>query len=61
MIFEGVKVFSATMAREREALSDQINEWLQANKNLEIVDEVVTQSSDSAYHCFTVSLFYKRK
>jgi hypothetical protein len=61
MIFEGVKVFSATMAREREALSDQINEWLQANRHLEIVDEVVTQSSDSAYHCFTVSLFYKHK
>jgi len=59
MLFTGVKVFSATKAREREQLSDRINEWIQANKNLDIVDKTVTQSSDNEFHCLTFTLFYK--
>lgn len=60
MIFDGVKVFSATKAREREELSSRITEWISNNKGrIEIVDKVVTQSSDNEYHCYTISLFYK--
>ena len=61
MSFTGCKVFSATKAREREEISDRITEWLQANKNLEVVDTVVTQSSDREFHCLTVTLFYRHK
>ena len=60
MIFDGVKVFSATKAREREELSSRITEWISNNQSrIDIVDKVVTQSSDNEYHCFTISLFYK--
>ncbi|MBN1947234.1 MAG: hypothetical protein JW797_16300 [Bradymonadales bacterium] len=54
----GVKVFTATKYREREDLADDINAWLQANPDLEILDKVVTQSSDQAFHCLSVTLFY---
>jgi hypothetical protein len=60
MSFEGVKVFSATKAREREEISERINDWL-ASSNVEVVDKVVTQSSDREFHCLTITLFYKRK
>ena len=60
MLFDGVKVFSATKAREREEMSHRITEWISNNKSrIEIVDKKVTQSSDNEYHCFTVTIFYK--
>jgi len=58
--FTGVKVFSATKAWEREQISDRINEWLENNPGVDIVDKVVTQSSDSEFHCLTITLFYSR-
>ena len=61
MSFTGVKVFSATKAREREDLGETITRWLQANANVEIVDRVVTQSSDDEFHCLTIVLFYRHK
>ena len=57
--FDGVKVFSATKAREREELGDIITRWLQEHQDLTIVDHVVTQSSDNEFHCLTVTIFYK--
>jgi len=56
--FTGVKVFSATKAWEREQISERINEWLSVYPEVEIVDKVVTQSSDSEFHCLTITLFY---
>lgn len=61
MDFTGLKVFSATKAREREEISDRITDWIDANRNIEIVDYEVRQSSDNAFHCLTVILFYKHK
>ncbi|HVO18597.1 MAG TPA: hypothetical protein VMU15_05035 [Anaeromyxobacter sp.] len=61
MSFTGVKVFSATKAREREDLGETITRWLQSNADVEIVDRVVTQSSDDEFHCLTIVLFYKKK
>lgn len=60
-MFTGVRVFSATKAKDREALGDQVTRWLRANDDLEIVDRTVIQSSDSEFHCLTVVLFYKPK
>ena len=58
-MFSGVKVFSATKAKEREELGEVINRWLRANADLEVVDRVVVQSSDNEFHCLSVVLFYK--
>lgn len=60
-MFTGVKVFSATKAKERDDLGEQVTRWLRANADLEIVDRIVTQSSDNEFHCLTVVLFYKPK
>jgi len=59
MKFDGVKVFSATKARERGMLGDRLTEWLDANPALKIVDTVVTQSSDQEFHCLTITVFYQ--
>ena len=58
-MFTGVKVFSATKAKDREDLGESINRWLRANADLEVVDRVVTQSSDNEFHCLSVILFYR--
>lgn len=55
--FGAVKVFSATMARDREVLGERISEWLLAHPELELVDRVLTQSSDDEYHCLSITLF----
>lgn len=60
-MFTGVKVFSATKAKEREELSENVSRWLKSNSDLEIVDRVVRQSSDNEFHCYSLSLFYKPK
>jgi hypothetical protein len=57
----GVKVFSATKAKEREALGEHVTDWIRGNPECEIVDKIVTQSSDSEFHCLTITLFYRRK
>ncbi len=59
-MFTGVKVFSATKAKEREELGETITRWLRSNADLEIVDRVVCQSSDNEFHCYTVVLFYRQ-
>jgi len=57
--YSGVKVFSATKARERELLGDRINEWLdESGDKIRIVDTKVTQSSDREFHCLTITIFY---
>jgi len=60
MGFTGVKVFSATKAREREELGESVTRWMRSN-DVEIVDRVVTQSSDDEFHCLTIVLFYRER
>jgi hypothetical protein len=60
-MFSGVKVFSATKAKEREELSDNVTRWLKANADLEIVNKVIRQSSDNEFHCYSLVLFYRTK
>jgi hypothetical protein len=59
--FNGVKIFSATMAQERDRLGERITEWLREHPDFEVVDTVVTQSSDEAFHCLVISIFYNEK
>jgi hypothetical protein len=61
LTFDGVKVFSATKHQERLYLGELITDWLRTNTDKDIVDKTVTQSSDEAFHCLTVTLFYKNK
>lgn len=58
-MFNAVKVFSATKARARGELGERITEWLRNNPGVEIVDVVVTQSSDQEFHCLSITVFYK--
>jgi hypothetical protein len=59
--FTGVKVFSATKAKEREELGESVTRWLRSNTGFEVVDRVIRQSSDDEFHCLTIILFYREK
>ena len=59
--FTGVKVFSTTLARDRENMGENITKWLKENTSVDVVDKIVTQSSDKEFHCLTITLFYRAK
>jgi hypothetical protein len=59
MGFNGVKVFSATKAKDREELGEMVTRWLRANPDARVTDKIVTQSSDSEFHCLTITLFFQ--
>jgi hypothetical protein len=59
--FTGVKVFSTTLARDREAMGEGIRRWLAENPGIEIVDREVRQSSDREFHCLSITLFYRER
>jgi hypothetical protein len=59
--FSGMKIFSTTLARDREAMGDNITRWLRDNPQFEVVDKIVTQSSDKEFHCLTITLFYRER
>lgn len=59
--FTGVKVFSTTLARDREVMGETIGRWLAEHPGLELLGRHVTQSSDKAFHCLTITLFYRER
>ncbi len=59
--FTGVKVFSTTLARDRDAMGDHITRWLVGHPDLEVVDKEVRQSSDKQFHCLTITVFYRER
>jgi hypothetical protein len=56
--FNGCKVFSATMAPDRDGLGDKVTAWIRDNPHCEVVDTIVTQSSDEAFHCLAITIFF---
>ena len=58
LTFNGVKVFSATMFAPREQLGESVTAWMAANPQLVVTEFVVTQSSDSQFHCLVITVFY---
>jgi hypothetical protein len=58
--FNAVKVFSATKARERSELGDEITQWMDENPEIKIVNTEIRQSSDSEFHCLSIIVFYNR-
>jgi hypothetical protein len=59
--FNGAKIFSATKMGDRNLLGDRITTWLREHADYDIVDKVVTQSSDAEFHCIAVTLFWRTK
>lgn len=59
--FDGLKVFSATKAKEREELGERITQWMRDHPKVKIIDKKVTQSSDREFHCLTITLFYQEE
>ena len=59
--FDGLKVFSATKASDRAVLGERITEWLRNHRDLEITSKTVRQSSDAAFHCLSITLFFRAK
>lgn len=59
--FNAVKIFSTTLARDREQMGEMITQWIKENPGIEIVDRTVTQSSDKEFHCLTITIFYRTK
>jgi hypothetical protein len=57
--FDGVKVFSATMFADRARLGEHVTEWIQTHQHYELTDIVVTQSSDAAFHCVAITIFFR--
>lgn len=55
--FDAVKVFSTTMARDREQMGERVTTWLKAHPEFTVVDRVMTQTSDQEFHCLTITLF----
>lgn len=57
--FNGVKVFSATMVADRDQLGEKVTAWITSNKDhKKVTDIVITQSSDEAFHCIAITVFY---
>lgn len=55
--FDEVKVFSVTLARERDGLGEHITQWLKDHPSVVAVGREVTQSSDREFHCLTITLY----
>ncbi|HEY1812060.1 MAG TPA: hypothetical protein VGG74_06865 [Kofleriaceae bacterium] len=56
--FNGVKVFSATMVADRDQLGEKVTAWINQHADKKVTDLVVTQSSDEAFHCIAITVFY---
>ncbi len=56
--FNGLKVFSATMVADRDQLGEKVTHWLANHPQCKLTDIVVTQSSDEAFHCVAITVFY---
>lgn len=55
----GLKIFSATKAKDRDTLGETITDWIRAHPEFEIMDKVITQSSDAEFHCIAITILYR--
>jgi hypothetical protein len=58
LVFNGVKVFSATMVADRDQLGEKVTAWISSHPEKKVTNLVVTQSSDEAFHCIAITVFY---
>ena len=60
--FNGVKVFCATVTSRRQSLGEEVTQWLQEARQqpgFQVVDIAVRQSSDAAFHCLSIVVFFQ--
>ncbi|HEX3476763.1 MAG TPA: hypothetical protein VHT91_17170 [Kofleriaceae bacterium] len=51
-------MISATMVADRDQLGEKVTAWMANNPQLKVTDIVITQSSDEAFHCIAITLFF---
>ena len=56
--WNSVKVFSATMMADRAQLGEKVTRWIAENPRAKVTEAIVTQSSDSSFHCIAITVFY---
>jgi hypothetical protein len=56
--FNGVQLFTATMAAQRQGLGDQVTEWLTRHSHVTATEMLVTQSSSEEFHCLAIWVFF---
>ena len=56
--FNGVKIFSATLFADRDQLGEKVTAWIASHPENAVTEIVVTQSSDAAFHCVAITVFY---
>ncbi len=59
--FTGMKVFTTTLARDREVMGATITKWLAEHPELETVNHEVRQSSDQQFHCLSIIVYYRER
>lgn len=59
--FDGIKVFSATMWHDRDMLGEKVTSFIASHPEVEVSEIMVRQSSDEAFHCVSLIVFYKKK
>jgi hypothetical protein len=61
MDFDGMILFSASKHEERNKLGEAVTEWRKRNASLVVLETQTLQSSDNAFHCVTIAIFYAYK
>jgi hypothetical protein len=46
------------MVADRDQLGEKITAWIASHPNHHVTDVVVTQSSDEAFHCLAITVFF---
>ena len=46
------------MVADRDQLGEKVSDWMARNSQFKVTDIVVTQSSDEAFHCIAITVFY---
>jgi len=57
--YNGVKVFSASKAEERESLGERVTHWLGLHPELDVRAIRTLQSSDKAFHCISIVVLFE--
>ena len=57
--FTNIKVFSTTVARDREMMGENISRWIKENPRVEILETIVGQTSGGESHCLSITFFYR--
>ena len=46
------------MVADRDQLGEKVTAWINQHTEKKVTDMVVTQSSDEAFHCIAITVFY---